>query len=79
VSLVLTAGVAHKCAHKKVPLNWENATCREACSHRFEGHFPDAEYGQFVGLALDDEPHQHDGNDALHYDLAWGDFTSGIT
>jgi predicted enzyme related to lactoylglutathione lyase len=34
-------------------------------------------YGQFVGLALDDEPHQHDGNDALHYDLAWGDFTSG--
>jgi predicted enzyme related to lactoylglutathione lyase len=34
-------------------------------------------YGQFIGLALDDEPHQHDGNDAVHYDLAWGDFTSG--
>jgi predicted enzyme related to lactoylglutathione lyase len=34
-------------------------------------------YGQFVGLDLDDEPHRHDGNDDLHYDLAWGDFTSG--
>lgn len=34
-------------------------------------------YGQFLGLDLDDEPHQHDGNEALHYDLAWGDFTSG--
>jgi predicted enzyme related to lactoylglutathione lyase len=34
-------------------------------------------YGQFVGLDMDDEPHQHDGNDDLHYDLAWGDFTSG--
>ncbi len=34
-------------------------------------------YGQFIGLELDDEPHQHDGNDALHYDLAWGDFASG--
>jgi predicted enzyme related to lactoylglutathione lyase len=34
-------------------------------------------YGQFVGLDLDDEPHQHHGNDALHYDLAWGDFDSG--
>jgi predicted enzyme related to lactoylglutathione lyase len=33
-------------------------------------------YGQFVGLDLDDEPHQHRGNDALHYDLAWGDFDS---
>jgi predicted enzyme related to lactoylglutathione lyase len=34
-------------------------------------------YRQFVGLDLDDEPHQHDGNDALHYDLAWGDFSTG--
>lgn len=34
-------------------------------------------YGQFIGLELDDEPHQHDGNEALHYDLAWGDFASG--
>ena len=34
-------------------------------------------YGQFVGLELDDEPHQHEGNEALHYDLAWGDFASG--
>jgi predicted enzyme related to lactoylglutathione lyase len=34
-------------------------------------------YGEFIGLDLDDEPHQHDGNDALHYDVAWGDFTSG--
>jgi predicted enzyme related to lactoylglutathione lyase len=33
-------------------------------------------YGQFIGLELD-EPHQHDGNDALHYDLAWGDFDTG--
>jgi len=22
-------------------------------------------YGQFIGLELDDEPHQHDGNEAL--------------
>ncbi|MGN6676601.1 MAG: VOC family protein, partial [Streptosporangiaceae bacterium] len=34
-------------------------------------------YGQFLGLELDDEPHQHTGNEALHYDVAWGDFTSG--
>jgi predicted enzyme related to lactoylglutathione lyase len=34
-------------------------------------------YGQFIGLDMDDEPHQHDGNDALHYDLAWGDFATG--
>lgn len=34
-------------------------------------------YGEFIGLDLPDEPHQHDGNDALHYDLAWGDFDSG--
>jgi predicted enzyme related to lactoylglutathione lyase len=34
-------------------------------------------YGEFVGLDLGDGPHQHDGNDALHYDLAWGDFDSG--
>ena len=34
-------------------------------------------YGQFLGLELDDEPHQHAGNEALHYDMAWGDFTSG--
>jgi predicted enzyme related to lactoylglutathione lyase len=33
-------------------------------------------YGQFLGLELD-EPHQHSGNEALHYDLAWGDFASG--
>lgn len=34
-------------------------------------------YGQFLGLELDDEPHQHSGNQALHYDVAWGDFASG--
>ena len=34
-------------------------------------------YGQFLGLELDDEPHQHSGNEALHYDVAWGDFASG--
>ncbi|MGN6680089.1 MAG: VOC family protein [Streptosporangiaceae bacterium] len=34
-------------------------------------------YGQFLGLELDEEPHQHAGNEALHYDMAWGDFTSG--
>jgi predicted enzyme related to lactoylglutathione lyase len=34
-------------------------------------------YGEFIGLDLEDEPHQHDGNDALHYDVAWGDFASG--
>ena len=34
-------------------------------------------YGQFIGLELDDEPHQHEGNEAPHYDLAWGDFASG--
>jgi predicted enzyme related to lactoylglutathione lyase len=34
-------------------------------------------YGEFVGLDMDDEPHRHDGNDALHYDVAWGDFVSG--
>jgi len=34
-------------------------------------------YGQFLGLELDDEPNRHDGNEALHYDLAWGDFASG--
>jgi predicted enzyme related to lactoylglutathione lyase len=34
-------------------------------------------YGQFLGLELDDEPHQHAGNEALHYDVAWGDFASG--
>src|SRR5262245_63360893 len=32
-------------------------------------------YGQFLGLELDDEPHQHAGNEALHYDVAWGDFS----
>jgi len=34
-------------------------------------------YGEFVGLELDGEPHRHEGNEALHYDLAWGDFTTG--
>ena len=34
-------------------------------------------YGQFIGLDLDDEPHQHEGNEAPHYDLAWGDFATG--
>lgn len=34
-------------------------------------------YGQFLGLELDEEPHQHAGNEAPHYDLAWGDFASG--
>jgi predicted enzyme related to lactoylglutathione lyase len=34
-------------------------------------------YGQFIGLEMDNEPHQHEGNDALHYDLAWGDFAAG--
>ena len=34
-------------------------------------------YGEFIGLDLGGEPHQHDGNDALHYDLAWGDSASG--
>ncbi|MGH3168399.1 MAG: VOC family protein [Trebonia sp.] len=34
-------------------------------------------YGQFIGLELDDKPHQHEGNEAPHYDLSWGDFTSG--
>ena len=34
-------------------------------------------YGQFLGLELDDEPHQHIGNEAMHYDVAWGDFASG--
>ena len=34
-------------------------------------------YGMFLGLELDDEPHQHTGNEALHYDVAWGDFASG--
>lgn len=34
-------------------------------------------YGGFLGLDLPDEPHRHDGNDTLHYDLAWGDFASG--
>ena len=34
-------------------------------------------YGQFIGLELSDEPYRHDGNDALHYDLAWGDLASG--
>jgi predicted enzyme related to lactoylglutathione lyase len=34
-------------------------------------------YGMFLGLELDDEPHQHAGNEALHYDVAWGDFASG--
>ena len=34
-------------------------------------------YGQFLGLELDDEPHQHSGNEALHHDVAWGDFASG--
>ena len=34
-------------------------------------------YGQFLGLEMDDEPHQHAGNEAPHYDLAWGDFASG--
>ena len=33
-------------------------------------------YGQFLGLELD-EPHQHSGNEALHHDVAWGDFASG--
>ena len=34
-------------------------------------------YGQFLGLELDDEPHRHAGNEAMHYDTAWGDFASG--
>jgi predicted enzyme related to lactoylglutathione lyase len=34
-------------------------------------------YGEFLGLELDDEPHRHPGNEALHYDLAWGDIASG--
>lgn len=34
-------------------------------------------YGDFLGLALDGEPHRHPGNDALHYDLVWGDIPSG--
>ena len=34
-------------------------------------------YGQFLGLELDEEPHQHTGNEALHYDVAWGNFASG--
>jgi predicted enzyme related to lactoylglutathione lyase len=34
-------------------------------------------YGEFIGLDLGGEPHRHDGNEALHYDLAWGDFASG--
>jgi predicted enzyme related to lactoylglutathione lyase len=34
-------------------------------------------YGRFLGLELDDEPHQHSGNEALHYDVAWGDFATG--
>lgn len=34
-------------------------------------------YGQFLGLDLDDEPHRHTGNEALHYDVVWGDFTTG--
>jgi hypothetical protein len=33
-------------------------------------------YGEFIGLDLSGEPHRHDGNEALHYDLAWGDFAS---
>jgi len=27
-------------------------------------------YGQFLGVELDAEPHQHGGNEALHYDVA---------
>lgn len=34
-------------------------------------------YGEFVGLDVPDEPHRHEGNNDLHYDLAWGDFASG--
>lgn len=34
-------------------------------------------YGRFVGLDLGGEPHQHSDNDALHYDVAWGDFATG--
>jgi catechol 2,3-dioxygenase-like lactoylglutathione lyase family enzyme len=34
-------------------------------------------YGQVLGLELDDEPHQHSGNEAPHYDVAWEDFASG--
>jgi predicted enzyme related to lactoylglutathione lyase len=34
-------------------------------------------YGQFLGLELDDEPHQHAGNEAMHYDVARGEFASG--
>lgn len=34
-------------------------------------------YGEFIGLDLSGQPHRHDGNEALHYDLAWGDFASG--
>lgn len=34
-------------------------------------------YGHFIGLELSDELHRQDGNEALHYDLAWGDFASG--
>lgn len=34
-------------------------------------------YGEFIGLDLSGEPHRHDGNEDLHYDLGWGDFASG--
>lgn len=34
-------------------------------------------YGEFIGLDLGGEPHSHEGNEALHYDIAWGDFVSG--
>jgi len=34
-------------------------------------------YGEFIGLELSGEPHRHDGNEDLHYDLAWGDFATG--
>jgi hypothetical protein len=34
-------------------------------------------YGAFLGLELPGEPHRHPGNEALHYDLVWGDMASG--
>ena len=34
-------------------------------------------YRDFIGLDLGGDPHTHEGNESLHYDLAWGDFDSG--
>lgn len=33
-------------------------------------------YGDCLGVDLG-EAHRHEGNEALHYDLGWGDFESG--